>query len=64
MQLNESDESPAEVKNFMVATGSETTLPWRRHRDGRAADRQLTGALLLQQVPEKMGIIGLEMGSV
>ena len=55
VQLNESGESTVEVKNFIIATGSEATLPWRRHRDGRAADRQLDWCAFAAAGPRKDG---------
>ena len=70
VQLNEGGESTVEAKNVIIATGSEVTpFPGGAIEIDEEQIVSSTGALSLQNVPEKMvviggGIIGLEMGSV
>lgn len=68
VQLLDGGETEIEAKNIIIATGSEVTpFPGIEIDEKRVVSS--TGALDLQQVPEKMiviggGIIGLELGSV
>ena len=70
VQLLEGGESTVEAKNVIIATGSEVSpFPGGAIEIDEQQIVSSTGALSLQQVPEKMvviggGIIGLEMGSV
>lgn len=70
VQLNEGGETEVEAKNIIIATGSEVApFPGGAIEIDEQQIVSSTGALDLQQVPEKMvviggGIIGLEMGSV
>lgn len=68
VQLNDGGETSVIGKNILIATGSEATpFPGLEIDEKRVVSS--TGALALEQVPEKMiviggGIIGLEMASV
>ncbi|KAH9941954.1 dihydrolipoyl dehydrogenase [Amylocystis lapponica] len=70
VQLNDGGETEIEAKNIIIATGSEVApFPGGAIEIDEEQIVSSTGALALQQVPEKMviiggGIIGLEMGSV
>jgi len=70
VQLNEGGETEVEGKNVIIATGSEVApFPGGAIEIDEQQIVSSTGALELQEVPEKMvviggGIIGLEMGSV
>lgn len=70
VQLNDGGETEIEAKNVIIATGSEVApFPGGGIEIDEEQIVSSTGALDLQQVPEKMvviggGIIGLEMGSV
>jgi dihydrolipoamide dehydrogenase len=68
ISLTEGGETQIEGKNIIIATGSEVT-PFPGIEIDEKSIVSSTGALDLQQVPEKMiviggGVIGLEMGSV
>lgn len=68
VQLNDGGETSVIGKNILIATGSEATpFPGLEIDEKRVVSS--TGAIALEQVPEKMvviggGIIGLEMASV
>lgn len=68
VQLNDGGETSVVGKNILIATGSEATpFPGLEIDEKRVVSS--TGAIALEQVPEKMlviggGIIGLEMASV
>lgn len=68
VQLNDGGETSVLGKNILIATGSEATpFPGLEIDEKRVVSS--TGAIALEQVPEKMvviggGIIGLEMASV
>ncbi|EGN94475.1 hypothetical protein SERLA73DRAFT_188396 [Serpula lacrymans var. lacrymans S7.3] len=70
VKLNDGGETEVEAKNVVIATGSEVTpFPGGGIEIDEKQIVSSTGALDLQNVPEKMvviggGIIGLEMGSV
>ena len=70
VQLLEGGETEIEAKNVIIATGSEVTpFPGGAIQIDEKQIVSSTGALELQEVPDKMvviggGIIGLEMGSV
>ncbi|KAG9317028.1 hypothetical protein JVU11DRAFT_1210 [Chiua virens] len=70
VQLLEGGETEIEAKNVIIATGSEVTpFPGGAIQIDEKQIVSSTGALELQEVPNKMvviggGIIGLEMGSV
>ncbi|KAG6369819.1 hypothetical protein JVT61DRAFT_12526 [Boletus reticuloceps] len=70
VQLLEGGETEIEAKNFIIATGSEVApFPGGTIQIDEKQIVSSTGALELQEVPNKMvviggGIIGLEMGSV
>jgi dihydrolipoamide dehydrogenase len=68
VNLLEGGQTEVEAKNVIIATGSEVT-PFPGIEIDEKQIVSSTGALDLQQVPEKLvviggGIIGLEMGSV
>ena len=70
VQLNEGGETEIDAKNVIIATGSEVApFPGGAIQIDEDQIVSSTGALELQNVPEKLvviggGIIGLEMGSV
>ena len=70
VSLNEGGETEVEGKNIIIATGSEVApFPGGAIKIDEDQIVSSTGALELQNVPEKLvviggGIIGLEMGSV
>jgi dihydrolipoamide dehydrogenase len=70
VQLNDGTETEIEAKNVIIATGSEVApFPGGSIQIDEKQIVSSTGALDLQQVPEKMaviggGVIGLELGSV
>ena len=70
VQLNDGGETEIEAKNIIIATGSEVApFPGGSIQIDEKTIVSSTGALDLQEVPEKLvviggGIIGLELGSV
>ena len=70
VQLNDGGETEIDAKNVIIATGSEVApVPGGASQIDEDQIVSSTGALELQNVPEKLvviggGIIGLEMGSV
>ena len=70
VQLNDGGETEVEAKNIIIATGSEVApFPGGAIEIDEEQIVSSTGALSLNEVPEKMvviggGVIGLELGSV